>query len=164
MTITRRFLVISSAVQAFGLGILGFGRTVLAAEQDQSVQFSWELPNSDAKPLARRLGISDKNISPAPGTETDRGVPIVVIIVGIVALVVLVKEIIAIYRDLKYGGLVIEDRGKRLVIRNDPRLPGRVIVVKDKRGVAIHELKGDISASELLKALPSEEPVPATKP
>ena len=165
MTTTRRsFALLSVAYFSHIFGLISFSAAARAtgasARMSTPIKFSWELSRSFAKPVSERLGLSDKNITAAPNSETDRGLPIIVIIIGVVALIALVKEIINVYRDLKYGGLIVQDKGGELVIKNDPRLPGHVIIVKDRRGVTIHELSGELTTGDVLKALPAAKSAP----
>ena len=87
-------------------------------------------------------------------TEKDsRGSPIVYIFVGVLLLPYLANALLALRRDIIHGGLVIDTRGSEIVIDNDPRLDGGVIVVVTEDKVYYFERDEIIEPDKLLAAL-----------
>ena len=130
---------------------------VLANEPDLSeniVSFEWEIPQRYANRAARYLEVGEDRIVPAPDAEPVRGGPVVVLILAAVAVIMLARAIISIYRDVRYGGMIVQDVGGRLYIRHDRRLPGRVIIIKDRNGITVRELRGDVNPGDIVRALP----------
>jgi hypothetical protein len=134
-----------------------FAQAPVAGERDPSqdmVSIEWELPRSYADRTAGYLGVGRDRISPAPGADADRGGPVILIIVAIVLLVTLARSIVSAYRDFRYGGIIVEDTGRGLRIRHDRRIPGHVIIIKDRNGVTIRELRGgDVTVRNLVPLL-----------
>jgi hypothetical protein len=132
-------------------------QTPTPGERDPSqdmISFEWELPRSYADRTARYLGVGPDRISPAPGADADRGGPVILIIVAIVLLVTLARSIVAAYRDFRYGGIIVEDTPRGLRIRHDRRIPGHVVIIKDRNGVTIRELRGDdVNVQDLVPLL-----------
>jgi hypothetical protein len=156
----RRIVLIDAAVALSGtllapaLGFCQVGRKGTdSADAGQSISFEWELPEDFAKPVRARLGAAVERTTTAPASSSDRSAPVIVIIVGAAALTSLAQVIISSYRDVRYGGVIIEDRGESISIKTDPRLSSRVIIVKDKRGVTVHEMSGSPNAKDVLEGL-----------
>jgi hypothetical protein len=84
----------------------------LTIEPDQS---------EEAKDLARRV---------PPG----RAVPIIVIIVGAMAVTELLKMIQGLYRQTYYGGVLIDTRSQPPSVTSDPKIPANMIFVIDADG------------------------------
>lgn len=135
------------------------------ADQDPSadpIRIEWELPRRNAARTAEYLGVGSDHIVPAPGSPVGRGGPLIVIIVAAVLLVVLARALVAAYRDFRYGGLIIQDTDRGLSVRSDRRIPGHVIIIKDRNGVTIRELRGDeVNVRDLVPLLASARGVPA---
>jgi hypothetical protein len=72
-----------------------------------------------------------------------------------VALGVLAKTLLDIYKDLKYGGIIIRRNKKgELLIENDPRLDhGTIIVDQGKEVKVIFKEKDQPQAKDLIDAL-----------
>jgi hypothetical protein len=64
------------------------------------------------------------------------------------------KTLLEVYRDVKYGGIVVRRENGKLQIENDPRLSSGTIIVqqKDKVEVTFRE-QDNPSPSDLIKAL-----------
>jgi hypothetical protein len=125
-----------------------------AQPSQAQVEYEWEMPRRYGASAAKHLGVGPESIRRSPNDDDSRGGPLLVIIVGVIALVWLAEAILRLRREIRYGGIIVEDRGSRLRIRNDPRLPGRVIIIKDKNGVTVKELSGSVTTGELINALP----------
>lgn len=157
--LSRRMALVALAglVSLRGLSSAALAQSFAPAPRpsgDLDVDFSWEMPKRYGSRAAELLGVGPEHIQRSPNDEGNRGGPLLVIIFGVIALVYLAEAIIRIRRELRYGGIIVQDNGRRLSIRNDPRLPGNVIIVKDKNGVSVRELRGNITARELISALP----------
>jgi hypothetical protein len=159
--LTRKRLLVRRATIALSALLLfqsaGFSKAARRAGSTtaapQSVAFEWQLPQEFADPVRAQLGRAVERMTTAPDGSNDRAAPLLAIIVGAAALTVIADAIMSNYRDIRYGGLIVEDSGKHLSIRTDARLPARVIIIKDKRGVAVRELSGQASAKELVESL-----------
>lgn len=127
---------------------------VPAQSGQAQVEYEWEMPRRYGSAAAKHLRVGPESIRRSPNDDDSRGGPLLVIIAGVIALVWLAEAILRLRREIRYGGIIVEDRGTRLRIRNDPRLPGRVIIIKDKNGVTVKELSGGVTTGELINALP----------
>lgn len=121
---------------------------------EAEVDFVWEMPQRYGRRAAEHLGWRPETVRRSPNDEGSRGGPLLVVIAGVIALVWLAQAIIRLRREIRYGGIIVQDNGRRLSIRNDPRLPGNLIVIRDRNGVTIRELGGNVTTDELIRFLP----------
>lgn len=125
---------------------------VQAAEKQQQgkIEVHWELPVS-RKREAERIYV--------PGlTVTERGkgerVAPIVVIAGFAALAYIVRAALDLYRDVKYGGVVLSVKDDRLHIDNDVRLPAGLVVVRNKDNVQVLSTARQNEAEVLAKLAP----------
>jgi hypothetical protein len=117
---------------------------------DVKVQVYWELPPSRMKEAEKLL---------VPGLElSERGkgerVAPIVIIAGAAALAYIVRAAIEIYRDAKYGGVVLSVKDDRLRIENDVRLPSGIVIVRNKDNVQVFSTSRQNEGEILAKLAP----------
>src|SRR6267142_4095927 len=63
-----------------------------------------------------------------------RAVPVLVIIVGAIAVPILVQMIREALRQIYYGGVLIDTRTEPPTITNDPKIPGNMVFTIDRDG------------------------------
>ena len=95
----------------------------LLAQENETVTIKWRVPREQV-PIVRDDLSFQREIIPDKSTiEDDRGLPLVYILIGVVALRSLAKTILDIYKDARYGGVIVKKNEKgEIVIENDPRL------------------------------------------
>ena len=71
-----------------------------------------------------------------------------------VAVGYLAKTLLDVYRDVKYGGIIVRSEKGKIRIENDPRLSSGTIIIqqKDKVEITFRE-QNNPSPSDLIKAL-----------
>ena len=112
-----------------------------AVPADATVQIEWELPRRYAAGVASQLGVPRSQIRPSPHSDASRGGGVLVIIVATVLAIALARTIVSIYRDLRYGGLIIQDTPRGLYVRHDRRLPGNIVIIRDRNGTTVRVLR-----------------------
>jgi hypothetical protein len=106
----------------------------LTIESDQS---------EEAKDLARR----------SPDT---RAAPIILIIVGAIAVTELLQMIKELLRQVYYGGVVIDTRSQPPSVTNDPKIPANMVFVIDSEGKTSRFTNDKLSLDVLKLALKVE--------
>jgi hypothetical protein len=94
----------------------------------------------DMSPTARELQ------SRAPA---ERAAPVILIIVGALALVQIVEMINEMVRQFYYGGVIIDGRKTPPEITNDPKIPAHVILVFQADGTVKQFSAGELPSSLL---------------
>jgi hypothetical protein len=104
--------------------------------------------NPDRSDIARQMA------SRAP---PGRAAPVILIIVGAIALVQIVEMVNEMVREFYYGGVVIDGRKTPAEITNDPKIPPNMIFVFQGDGTVQHFKSGELPTGLLesvLKAKP----------
>jgi hypothetical protein len=74
--------------------------------------------------------------------------------VGISALA---RALVGVYKDLRYGGIVVTTRDGKINITNDVRLSSGTMIVYDNQGLKVYEVtqNADADIGHLAKSLSS---------
>lgn len=115
------------------VAILFIPRLGAGAEVDPTVEVRWRLP-PDLQTQAEKVirpGLQLKGKG-----QGERVAPLLVV-AGVVSLAYIVRSAIEIYRDVKYGGIVLSVKAGTLQISNDPRLPAGIVVVRNADNIQV---------------------------
>jgi hypothetical protein len=87
------------------------------------------------------------------------------IFAGTVAISTLAGALVAVYKDMRYGGIVVTARDGKLNIENDVRLNSGTIVVYNDQNIKVYQLNEnkDTDINPLVKALNDITSSKATK-
>lgn len=110
----------------------------LWAAEAATVDLEWRVPAARLERARDDLGFRDEQVRPDASTVgSDRGLPLIYILVGAASLIELSRALYDIYRDLKAqdeGATVIDATGKKLVISHDLKGPAGKILVRQPGG------------------------------
>jgi hypothetical protein len=122
------------------------------ADANVKARFEWHLPSEQLGTAEQYLG-KPESIKPEPHSATDtRGLPVLLIITAVALVPEIAEAIVRVYRDYKYGGVVITSKDGALDIRTDPRLSSSMVIVRSANGIDIRQVK-DPSADDLISLL-----------
>jgi len=120
-----------------------------ASENDSLRNFRWRLPTAHFETVKKELRFEGEITE-----EKDaKGLPLVYIFVGAVLLLYLAKAILAVRREIVYGGVLIDTRGKEIVIDTNKSLSAGVIVIVTPEGTQLYERDEINDPAELIKIL-----------
>jgi hypothetical protein len=103
--------------------------------------------------VEKKLRSEDAKFDGEVKAEKDTKGLVVFIFVGAVLVPYLVDAVLALRREINYGGVVIDTRGSEVVIDNDPRLDGGTLVVITAEGVETHQRDDIVDPTQLISAL-----------
>jgi hypothetical protein len=138
------------ATLAFACGaamIVLAGQGALADEPQ--VQVEWTIPAPQMADVQAHLALPAQPIASKDGT---RGPPLFYLLAGAAALPSVVDAIISVYRDVIYGGVVIDACNDQIEIHNDRSIPGKVMVVRCAEKLALYAA-ADVHPPDLIKVL-----------
>ena len=129
----------------------------LYAQETESVRINWSVPSEQLSAVREDLNFGGQVIPDETSREDGRGLPLIYILIGAVTLGQLAKTLLEIYKDSKYGGVVLRKNKKgELVIKNEPSLErGTIIIEQGSEIKVIFKEKEDPKAEELINALTS---------
>lgn len=143
-----RTLVCSASV----LAVLGRATVALARPEepaDREVAFEWWVPASQVDIVRKNLDYQGQET-----TQTDsRGVPVLVVFGGLALMAYLAKAILALQRQIAYGGVVVDTRSKVVKITHDRALDAGVILIVSKEGTKIVERDEITDPTKLIEVM-----------
>ncbi|MGI9509944.1 MAG: hypothetical protein ACR2QJ_11435 [Geminicoccaceae bacterium] len=124
------------------------------AAADKTAQISWRLPRDHLPEIRDELRLRDGTFTPDEASQDDtKGLPLIYVVAGIVALPSLVSAISTAVRDVWCGGAVVQEKDGELIISCEPALGTGTVVVRDKNGVKVQHFDDVKDPSSLLEAL-----------
>lgn len=120
-----------------------------AEPTDQPVAFEWRVPANQVEIVRNNLAYEGQE---RPQTD-GRGVPVLVVFVGLALLAYLAKAVLALQRQIAYGGVVVDTRGDPVRITHDNALDAGVILIVGKDGTQIIERNEITDPAQLIEAL-----------
>ena len=131
-----------------------FPEMLVRSQESESVDIQWRVPREQVREVRKQLNFEGEVTGDLSTVEDTKGPPLIYIFVGVVVISQLAKTLLDIYRDVRYGGIIVRNENGKVLIENDPRLSSGTIIVqqKDKVEVTIRD-KDNPSPSDLIKAL-----------
>ena len=121
-----------------------------ADEDEQMRDFEWRVPKVYFETVKKELKFEGEI---KEEHKDVKGFPILYVFVGTVLLTYLAKAVLALRRDIVYGGVVIDTRGEKIEIETDKSLSGGVIVLVTPDGTDMYEIEEIENPSKLVDIL-----------
>jgi hypothetical protein len=136
-----------------------FLSVLASAKQEQAVTIEWYVPNEQSVDIQESLEFKGQAIPDESTREDDRSPALIYILVGAVALGTLAETLLKVYKDWKYGGIIIsKDKKGKLLIKSEPSLDhGTIILDQGKEPKIIFKEKDEPKYKELMDALSALE-------
>ena len=127
----------------------------LLAQESETVKIRWRVPREQVPMVRDDLNFQGEIIPDKSTIEDDRGLPLMYILIGGAVLGSLTKTLLNIYKDARYGGIIVRKNEQgEIIIENDQRLDrGTIIVEQGNEIEVIFKEKDDPQAKELIEAL-----------
>jgi hypothetical protein len=108
------------------------------AQDGKQVNLRWEVPEDLLPEVYGALDFTgDKKRLAQAAPDEDRGVPVLIALIGVASIPHIADAIIRVYRDMFVGGVVVDACNNTLSIRHDSNLPGTVTVVRCAENITI---------------------------
>ena len=136
-----------------------FFSALVSAKQEQAVTIEWYVPNEQSVDIQESLEFKGQAIPDESTRENDRSPALIYILVGAVTLGTLAETLLKVYKDWKYGGIIVtKDKKGKLLIKSEPSLDrGTIIVDQGKEPKIIFKEKDEPKYKELMDALSALE-------
>lgn len=120
-----------------------------ASGDESPREFRWRVPIAHFETVKKELRFEGEITE----EKDTKGLPLVFIFVGVVLLPYLAKAILAIRREIVYGGVLIDTRGDKIKIDTDKSLSSGVIVIVTPDGTQLYERDEIENPTEMVEAL-----------
>lgn len=135
MLTSRRSFIRNLTLGAAIVGVCPVLSFEPAYASDRPHEFQWRVPKAHFKTVQDELKFNGD----ITHDNDAKGLPLVYIFAGAVLLPYLAKAVLALRRQMVYGGVVIDARGEKIDIQTDKSLPGGAIVVVTTSGANFYE-------------------------
>ena len=146
----RAFMLIATVL----MSRLPNGSCCWAADTEARVQFIWNVPSDRIDVAKEYLGGQLNEKVDETSIESERGLPLLLIISAVVLLPQLAEAVVRVYRGYEYGGVLITSEDQNLRITTDRRLAPGMVIVKSGQGVTVYQARNP-SGDELLTPIKS---------
>lgn len=141
-------------IQGAGLAIAALLIGLRRGHAEPTAAIVWNVPRNQVPAIRETLDFNGTVTPDSHSPGNTRGLPLLFIFAGIVSLSSLANALASVYRDLRYGGVVVSARDGRIEINNDPRLSGGTMIVYGDGVEVFHATpEREVDPSELLKSL-----------
>ena len=125
------------------------------AKEDSSLMIRWYVPHEQSVEIQKSLEFKGKAIPDESSKEDARSPALIYILIGATALVILAETLLKVYKDWKYGGIIIsKDKKGQLLIKNNLSLESGTIIIDQGKDVkVIFKEKDQPQAKDLIDAL-----------
>ncbi len=146
----RRMILLGMLVFPFSR----FLKLQVYGQETATTTIEWRIPREQVKTVTEQLTFTGEITGDPATVEDTKGLPLVYILVGAVALAELAKILLEVYRDIKYGGIVIRSENGKIQIENKPEISSGTIIIQEKDTVkVIFQEKDKPQILDLVKAI-----------
>ncbi|MDJ0596602.1 MAG: hypothetical protein QNJ72_42650 [Pleurocapsa sp. MO_226.B13] len=150
MKLTRR--VVLTGFMAIIFARLFPEKSVRGQETD-SVDIQWRVPREQVKTVKEELNFDGEITGDESTIEDSKGLPLIYIFAGVVAVSQLARTLLEVYRDVRYGGLVVHSKNGEVLIDNDPRFSSGTMIIIQGEEVKVFQDKNQPQPTEVINAL-----------
>ncbi len=130
-----------------------FSNKLAYTNEDTSVKIQWSVPREKVSEVKEQLDFNGEIIGDESTVEDSKGLPLIYIFVGVVSLGYLSEILLKVYRDVRYGGIIIYSEDNKLIIDNDFRLPSGTIIITQGDNIKVFQDKNKPETTEVINAL-----------
>jgi hypothetical protein len=139
-------------VVAVAAGVVGLGGPVWAAD---GVEVTWQVPAARLSQAVETSGFPrDRIEADATSVDDTKGLPLLYLLVGVMALPALAQGLVSVYKDFAYGATIVDASGNTLQITHDPKGSADVLIVRHRDGkTTVHDGRRAIEGAQWQKIL-----------
>lgn len=130
-----------------------FSERLALSQETNSVDIQWRVPREQVRTVEEKLNFDGEVTGDKSTIEDTKGLPLIYIFAGVVAVGQLARTLLQVYRDVRYGGLVVHSKDGQVFIDNDPRFSSGSIIIIQGDEVRVFQDKNQPQPSEVIDSL-----------
>ncbi|MEL6438728.1 MAG: hypothetical protein AAFQ80_05660 [Cyanobacteria bacterium J06621_8] len=130
-----------------------FPKISVRGQETDSVDIQWRVPREQVGTVREELNFDGEITGDKSTIEDTKGLPLIYIFAGIVAVGQLARTLLQVYRDVRYGGLVLHSKDGEVFIDNDPRFSSGTIIIIQGDEIKVFQDKNQPQPTEVIDAL-----------
>ena len=124
-------------------------------QEDDLVDIEWRVPRAQVRTVEEELNFDGEITGDQSTIEDSKGLPLIYIFGGVVALSQLARTLLEVYRDVRYGGIVVHNENGKILIDNDPRFSNGTLIIIQGDELKVFQDKNQPQPTEVINALKS---------
>ncbi|MGB5634982.1 MAG: hypothetical protein WBM86_19675 [Waterburya sp.] len=130
-----------------------FPERLAFSQETDSVNIQWRVPREEVRTVEDELDFGGEITGDKSTIEDSKGLPLIYIFAGVVAVGQLARTLLQVYRDVRYGGLVVHSKDGEVLIDNDPRFSSGTLIIIQGDEVKVFQDKNQPQTTEVIDAL-----------
>ena len=126
---------------------------LVQGQETDSVDIQWRVPREQVQTVEEELDFDGEITGDQSNIEDSKGLPLIYIFAGVVAVSQLARTLLEVYRDVRYGGIVVHSENGELLIDNDPRFSSGTLIIVQGEEVKVFQAKNQPQPTEVIEAL-----------
>lgn len=122
-------------------------------QETDSVNIQWRVPREQVRTVEEELDFDGEIIGDKSTIEDSKGLPLIYIFAGVVAVGQLARTLLEVYRDVRYGGLIVHNKNGEVFIDNDRRFDSGTLIIIQGEEVKVFQDKNQPQPTEVISAL-----------
>ena len=147
---TRRIVLTGFLVTIFARL---FPVKLVQGQDTDSVDIQWRVPREQVRTVEEELNFEGEITGDKSTIEDSKGLPLIYIFAGVVAVSQLARTLLEVYRDLRYGGIVVHSKDGKVLIDNDPRFSSRTLIIIQGDEVKVIQDKDKPQPTDVINSL-----------
>ena len=130
-----------------------FPEMLVLGQETDSVDIQWRVPREQVRTVEEELDFDGEITGDKSTIEDSKGLPLIYIFAGVVAVGQLARTLLEVYRDVRYGGLVVHSKDGEVIIDNDPRFSSGTMIIIQGNEIKVFQDKNQPQPTEVINAL-----------
>lgn len=130
-----------------------FPEMSVRGQEADSVDIQWRVPREQVRTVEEELNFEGEITGDKSTIEDSKGLPLIYIFAGVVAVSQLARTLLEVYRDLKYGGIVVHSKDGKVLIDNDPRFSSGTLIIIQEDEVKVIQAQDQPQPTDVIDAL-----------
>lgn len=130
-----------------------FPSKLVQGQDTDSVDIQWRVPREQVRTIEDELNFDGEITGDKSTVEDSKGLPLIYILAGVVAVSQLARTLLEVYRDLRYGGLVVHSKDGKVLIDNDPRFSNGTLIIIQEDEVKVIQTQDKPQPADVINSL-----------
>ena len=130
-----------------------FPERLVRGQETDSVDIQWRVPREQVRTIEEELNFDGEITGDKSTREDSKGLPLIYIFAGVVAVGQLARTLLEVYRDVRYGGIVVHSKDGKVLIDNDPRFSSGTLIIIQGDEVKVLQDKNRPQPTEVINNL-----------
>ena len=126
---------------------------LVQGQETDSVDIQWRVPREQVRTVEEELNFEGEITGDKSTIEDSKGLPLIYIFAGVVAVPQLARTLLEVYRDARYGGIVVYVKDGKVLIDNDPRFSSGTLIIVQGEEVKVIQAKNQPQPTKVIDAL-----------